>query len=63
MKNYHKYFQYFYLLITALFLYDAYGKYQKNEVYWTSLLLAALGVFMFFFKRKFAKKFEDRNNQ
>ena len=63
MKNYHKYFQYFYLLITALFLFDAFTKYQKNQVYWTSLLLAALGVFMFFFKRKFAKKFEDRNNK
>ena len=63
MKNYHKYFQYFYLFIAALFIYDAYSKFALDQVYWTSLLLAGLGIFMFFFKRKFAKKFEDRNNK
>ena len=57
--NYQKYIQYFYLAIAVLFIYDAISKFINNEIYWVSLLLAGTAVFMFFFKRKFSKKFDQ----
>ena len=60
MKNYIKYFQYFYLLIAILFIYDAVSKFLNSESYWVSILLAAIAIFMFYFKRKFAKKYEEQ---
>ena len=56
-----KFFQYAYLIFAVLFLYDAIVNWGDNRVY-MSLLLAALAVFMFFFRRKFRKKYEDKNN-
>lgn len=61
MKYYIKYAQYFYLGVAILFVIDAVSKYQNGEVYWINLLLACIGIFMFMFKRNFAKKFESRN--
>lgn len=63
MKSYIKYFQYFYLIIAILFLVDAFNKYQKGEVFWINLLLASCAIFMFYFKRRFAKRYEDRNKK
>ncbi|WP_406682900.1 hypothetical protein N1F78_09395 [Seonamhaeicola sp. MEBiC1930] len=56
-------FQYAYLIFAALFLYDGISKWGDgtNGAY-ISLGLAALAVFMFFFRRRFSKKFQDRNN-
>ncbi|WP_396212040.1 hypothetical protein [Flavobacterium sp.] len=59
--NYLKYTQYAYLLFGIYFIYDGIMKYTTNESYALSLLIAGLAIFMFFFRRKFAKKFEDRN--
>ncbi|WP_339917277.1 hypothetical protein [Yeosuana marina] len=56
-----KFFQYAYLIFAVLFLYDAIINWGDNRVY-MSLLLAALAVFMFFFRRKFRKKYEDKDN-
>lgn len=50
-----KFLQYAYLIFAALFLYDAIA----NKSY-ISLLFAALAIFMFFFRKKFRKRFEDR---
>lgn len=62
--KYSKFFQYAYLVFAVLFIYDAVSKYVNNgEVAYASILLSALAVFMFFFRRKFSKKFENRNNQ
>ncbi len=61
MKNYIKYFQYFYLLIAILFLYDAFSKFSAGQEYWVGLLLAGFAIFMFIFKRRFAKKYENQN--
>lgn len=47
--------QYAYLVFAVLFLYDA----IVNKSY-ISLLFAALAIFMFFFRKKFRKRFEDR---
>lgn len=59
-----KIFQYAYLIFAALFLYDAISNWSidRNRAY-MSLFFLALAVFMFFFRKKFRKKFEDRQNQ
>jgi len=59
-----KLFQYAYIIFAVLFLYDAISKWSadRNRAY-MSLLFFALAVFMFFFRKKFRKKFEDRNNK
>lgn len=63
MTKFSKFFQYAYLIFAALFLYDAFAKYTTTgEIAYASLLLGATAIFMFFFKRKFSKKFENRNN-
>ncbi|WP_163409002.1 hypothetical protein [Flavobacterium ajazii] len=62
--GYLKYTQYAYLIIAVLFIYDAITKINAgNDTPWLSFLIAGMGVFMFFFRRKFAKKFEDRNKK
>lgn len=62
--KYSKFFQYAYLVFGVLFLYDAVSKYMSNgEVAYASILLGVLAIFMYFFRRKFAKKFDERNNQ
>ena len=60
--KYSKFFQYAYLIFAALFIYDAAEKYfNQGIVAYTSLLLGATAVFMFFFRRKFAKKFDNKD--
>jgi len=53
--------QYLYLGFAALFLFDMSNKWSsdRNGAY-LSLFFAALAVFMFFFRKKFRKRFEDR---
>jgi len=50
-----QFLQYAYLVFAVLFLYDAIA----NKSY-LSLLFAVLAIFMFFFRKKFRKRFEDR---
>ena len=60
--KYSKFFQYAYLVFAALFLYDAFAKWSNTgEVAYASIILGALAIFMFFFKRKFSKKFQNRD--
>ncbi|MBF4506649.1 hypothetical protein IRZ83_08210 [Flavobacterium sp. JLP] len=55
-----KYTQYLYLLIAAAFIFDGVTKLNTpNENAWLSFLIAGVSVFMFFFRRKYAKKFDD----
>ena len=61
--KYSKIFQYAYLVFAVLFIYDAITRYMNtSEIYWPSILLGALAVFMFFFRNNFRKKFENKNN-
>ena len=55
--------QYLYLGFAALFLFDAIQKWG-NEGYeaYLSLFFYALDVAMFFFRKKFKKRFKDRGN-
>lgn len=52
-----KVFQYAYLVFAVLFIYDAYEQWGKQRAY-MSLILAATAIFMFFFRRKFNKRFK-----
>ncbi len=62
--NYLKYTPYAYLLAAGFFFYDAIVKYNDaNNSYWISLLFAALAVFVFFFRKRYAKRFEERSKQ
>lgn len=59
-----KIFQIAYIVFAVLFLYDGIQNWgpNRNRAY-MSFLLAALAVFMFFFRGRYRKKFEDRNRQ
>jgi len=61
-----KLFQYAYLFFAVLFIYDAYSNWtaeiaDMSRVY-ISLGFAALAIFMYFFRKKFNKKFEGKKN-
>lgn len=59
--SYLKFTPYLYLAAALFFGYDAFDKYRNNEdTYWFGLTLAAVCLFMFFFRRRYAKKFEER---
>lgn len=61
--NYMKYTQYAYLIAAAFLLYDGFSKLNSGtDVPYLSFILGAGALAMFFFRRKFAKKFEDRSN-
>ncbi len=53
-------FQYAYLAFAVLFTYLAITSPEKRVM---SIVLAGLAVFMFFFRKRFRKKFEDQNKQ
>ena len=61
--KYSKIFQYAYLVFAVLFIYDGVSKWNDgtNSAY-ISLGLAALAIFMYFFRKKFNKKFENKDN-
>lgn len=44
-------------------VYDAFSKWNQTEKPWLSIFLAGLAFFTFFFRSRFAKKFEERKNQ
>ena len=61
--KYLKYTQYVYLLAAVFFVYKSISVWStETDEHYLFLAIAALSVFMFFFRRKFAKKFEARNN-
>ena len=58
-----KFFQYAYLFFAILFLYVAIEKYiNAGVIDFLSIVLAATAIFMFFFRKKFNKKFKNRDN-
>jgi hypothetical protein len=62
--NYLKYTQYIYLVAAIFFAIRAaeiWG--QDTDEHFLFLGIAILPVVMFFFRRKFAKKFEDKNSK
>lgn len=62
--NYLKYTQYVYLVAAGFFVYDGISKlYSGTDMPYISFILAVTALFMFFFRRKFAKKFEDQDKK
>jgi len=60
--NYLKYTQYVYLVAAAFFLYKTIEIWNNDDdQHWLFLGIAVLSVFMFFFRRRFAQQFENRD--
>lgn len=63
--NYLKFTSIAYILVAILFAVEAFNQYTAKETN-KAILMALLSVgsiFLFFFRRRFAKKFEERNKQ
>lgn len=62
MSKYFRYFEYAYLFFAAFFIYEAFRIWntERNRAY-LFLFFVAIAIFMFFFKRRFRRKLEDRN--
>lgn len=62
--GYLKYTPYIYLVFSFYFIYEGIIKWNDSETGpWLSFMIGGLAIFMFFFRRKFAKKMEDRNSK
>ncbi|WP_396155465.1 hypothetical protein [Flavobacterium sp.] len=61
--NYLKFTQYAYLLAGILFTINAFVEWSSHQSYTISGMFAAVCLFLFFFRRRFAKKFEERNKK
>lgn len=57
-----KFFQYAYLAFAVLFLYDAIVSWGESRAY-MSLILGVTAIFMFFFKKRFNKKFDNQDRK
>jgi len=56
-----KLFQYAYLVFAVLFIYDAFIHWGDSRTY-ASLLLGVTALFMFFFRKKYNKKFKKNDS-
>ena len=62
--GYLKYTQYVYILFAVFFIYDGVTKLNEgNKSNQMNLIIGGMEVFMFFFRRRFVKKFDDRNKK
>lgn len=61
--TYLKFIQYMYLLFAGFFVYDAFKKYDEgrplNDIL-LSLIIALVAVGMFFFRRHFQNKYQNK---
>ncbi|UGS20817.1 hypothetical protein [Flavobacterium cyclinae] len=61
--TYLKFIQYMYLLFAGFFVYDAFKKYEEgrplNDIL-LSLIIALVAVGMFFFRRHFQNKYQNK---
>ena len=59
MKKVQKYISYAYLVVAVLLFYSGIEQIlESDENAWISILFGVLAVFMFFLKRKFAKRYK-----
>lgn len=59
-----KFIQYAYLFVAIFFFYETYRNWDlnRNRAYML-LFFAVLAIFMYFFKKNFMKRYEDRNKK
>lgn len=60
--KYLQFTQYIYLIFAGFFVYDGVRKLNNAEDYYLSFGIAAVCIFMFFFRRNFFNKAKNRNN-
>ncbi|WP_010177236.1 hypothetical protein [Aquimarina agarilytica] len=61
MKALQAFFQYAYLFVGVFFGYTVFKEYQATgNINWAFILLMVAAIGMFFFKRHFRKKFQNR---
>ncbi|MGA8855183.1 MAG: hypothetical protein WB492_13495 [Christiangramia sp.] len=62
MSRFFRYFEYAYLFFAAFFIFEAVRIWntERNRAY-LFLFFVCIAIFMFFFKRRFRRKYEDRN--
>jgi len=64
MAKYYKFFEYAYLVIAIVFIVETVLNWntepQKAYIF---LAFSAVAIFMYFFRKKFRKKFENHNQQ
>jgi len=62
MTRFYKYFEFAYLIFAAFFIFEAFRIWneERNRAY-LFLFFVVVAIFMFFFKRRFRKRLEDRN--
>lgn len=58
--TYLKIIQYMYLIFAAFFFYDAATKFKNNESFGLSILIALVAVGMFFFRKHFYDKYQNK---
>ncbi len=58
--QYLNYTKYIYLAIGFIMVYDAVSKWNQEPKPWLSVVLAGAAFFTFFFRARFAKRFEER---
>jgi hypothetical protein len=61
--GYFKLIPYLFLVFAALFLIDGIVRLNEGENPVVSFLFTGVAIFMFFFRRKYYKKFENRDNK
>ncbi len=61
--NYLNITKYIYLAIGFVMVYDTISKWNNDPKPYLSMMLAAMAFFLFFFRSKFGKKFEERKKQ
>lgn len=55
---------YIYIVLAILFFYDGIVRISNNEPHpWLSFIISAGAVLMFFFRRKYSKRFDDHYNK
>lgn len=62
MTRFYKYFEFAYLIFAAFFIFETIRIWEteRNRAY-LFIFFVAVAIFMFFFKRRFRKRLEDRN--
>lgn len=61
--NYLNITKYIYLAIGFIMVFDFISKWNNEPKPYLSLMLAGMSFFLFFFRSRFGKKFDDRKNQ
>lgn len=61
MTKYFRYFEYAYLIMGGFFIFETFAIWdtERSRAY-IFIFLAAMAIFMFFFKRNFRRKLEKR---